>query len=448
MKLKVENFGKIKSACIDLNGYSIFVGDNNSGKTYLMQLIYGVTEALKSAHNLDCPLFEEPPFRLLPENVGILQDSVNRWLEKNKNTIVKNTFNSEIDIGSLSLEISPNDFANISVVLKIFSLSELENSKKEVVYSAEIDKTKSSYFCLEYDRIIYVFDNVLDQTTSVLRTFFLGILFSGVLYNHQLKSLFIPASRAGFNLVYRDLLAAMAKPNEYNLGSLKHQTPESKKMGLTKPVFDYLLFMQTYKPDADHYKENQAIIDFIEKHVIKGKIVRNGDEIRYVSENGVDLPLYLTSSMVNELTPIVHLLSSVDRFGRLYYDEIETSQHPTTQIQLARLMNRLVNSGINLIVSTHSDTMAALISNFVLMSFVENGISKAQELGYEAYDLLKKDCVHAYQFEKNEDGSTIVKELEKFINLGLGYDFSLFNRTNDLIYNDYLAIAGKNATIK
>ena len=24
MKLKVENFGKIKSACIELNGYSIF----------------------------------------------------------------------------------------------------------------------------------------------------------------------------------------------------------------------------------------------------------------------------------------------------------------------------------------------------------------------------------------------------------------------------------------
>lgn len=445
MKLKVESFGKIRSACVEMNGYSIFVGDNNSGKTYLMQLIYGVTEALKNIRDFECSLFENFPFRVNSENLIAFQDAVNEWLKKHKSRVVKDTFNSEIGIDSLSLKITQEDVEKEPVELKKIPLSEIEASKKKIRYPAEIDKSKESFFCLEYRNYIYVFENGHDRSLAFWRDFFVGILFEGILYGLASQTLFIPASRAGFNLVYRDLLAAMAKPSEFNLGLPALRLPESKKMGMTKPVFDYLLFMQTYKPDEERYKRNRDIIDFIEKNIIKGKIIRNGDEIRYISDEGVSLPLFLSSSMINELTPVVHLLSSVNRVGRILYDEIETSQHPTTQIQLARLMNRLVNSDINLIISTHSDTMAAAISNLVTLSFVENGLSKAKELGYEEEDLLKEDCVHAYQFEKNEDGSTTVNEIEKFINLGIGYDFSLFNKTNEKIYNDYLVVKRKDA---
>ena len=48
MKIHVENFGKIEYAEIDISNFSIFVGENNSGKTYLMQLIYGIISSLTS----------------------------------------------------------------------------------------------------------------------------------------------------------------------------------------------------------------------------------------------------------------------------------------------------------------------------------------------------------------------------------------------------------------
>lgn len=446
MKLKVENFGKIKSACVELNGYSIFVGDNNSGKTYLMQLIYGVTNALKNIYNFECSLFTNFPFYVNSENLKDFQGAVNKWLEKNKGWIVKNTFSNEISIGSLSLEIVQEDVENSYVELKNISLSEIEASKKKIRFSSDIDKSKNDFFCLEYRDYISVFESGHDRPLAFWRDLFAEILFERILFNKiGFQALFIPASRAGLNLVYRDLLAAIAKPNVYDLGRPEFRLPESKKMGVPKPVFDYLTFMQTYKPDEDHYKANKDIIYFIEKNIIKGKIVHIGDEIRYITDKGLVLPLSLSSSMINELTPVVHLLSSVDRYGRILYDEIENSQHPTSQIQLARLMNRLANKGINLIVSTHSDTMAAAISNIVMLSFVKNGLSKANELGYEKEDLLKKDCVHAYQFE-NENGLTVVKELEKFVNQGVGYDFTLFNKTNERLYEDYQIIARDDAS--
>ena len=47
MIIHIKNFGKIDSADIDLSSLVIFVGENNSGKTYVMQLIYGLIDLLR-----------------------------------------------------------------------------------------------------------------------------------------------------------------------------------------------------------------------------------------------------------------------------------------------------------------------------------------------------------------------------------------------------------------
>ena len=55
--LHIENFGKLKSAIIDLQDFILFVGDNNSGKTYVMQLIYGLYDYISSS-NIDIDEFK------------------------------------------------------------------------------------------------------------------------------------------------------------------------------------------------------------------------------------------------------------------------------------------------------------------------------------------------------------------------------------------------------
>lgn len=41
-KLKVSKYGKIESAEIETAPLTLFVGDNNSGKSYLMSLMWGI----------------------------------------------------------------------------------------------------------------------------------------------------------------------------------------------------------------------------------------------------------------------------------------------------------------------------------------------------------------------------------------------------------------------
>ena len=40
--INVKNFGKIKEARVNIGNFTVFVGNNNSGKTQLMELIYGI----------------------------------------------------------------------------------------------------------------------------------------------------------------------------------------------------------------------------------------------------------------------------------------------------------------------------------------------------------------------------------------------------------------------
>ena len=51
--LGVENFAKIEHAKVCMNRYTLLVGQNNSGKTFLMQLMQGVTSKLASLMDVD-----------------------------------------------------------------------------------------------------------------------------------------------------------------------------------------------------------------------------------------------------------------------------------------------------------------------------------------------------------------------------------------------------------
>ena len=74
------------------------------------------------------------------------------------------------------------------------------------------------------------------------------------------------------------------------------------------------------------------------------------------------------------------------------------------------------------------------------MSAKNNKYDLALKLGYDNDDILNNTNVHAYQFIIKQ-GKTIVEEIPNNILLGIGFDFSLFNSTNDKIYQDAIKLA-------
>ena len=112
--------------------------------------------------------------------------------------------------------------------------------------------------------------------------------------------------------------------------------------------------------------------------------------------------------MIGEITPIIECIMDGYSFGYVIIDEIESSLHPKKQREVARLLNRMRNIGYELLVSTHSDSMAAYINNLVIAS--------------------------------RKDGNSEVKELPVNKYPMEGVQFSLFNQNIDQLYRESMYI--------
>lgn len=259
--------------------------------------------------------------------------------------------------------------------------------------------------------------------------------------------IYLPASRSGIMLLYANYLSDNKKSDGLKKDGViieedaKNNT--ENKYGLTEPVYDFLMFLLKYKNSERAIDNNKSLISFIDQNIINGHLSKVGNAMRYQPDNSdTSISISLSSSLISELSPIYQVISGIHRFTYIMYDEIETCQHPTKQLQLARLLVRMINAGFKMIVSTHSDTMAAAINNLITLSFNENRSRLVSELGYEEADIIKSSKIKAYQFKIGDNGKTEVVEVGSHFSVGIGFDFDLFNTTNNKIYQDAKALAG------
>ena len=59
ISIGVEEFGKIKKAEIEMGRLILFVGENNSGKTFMMQLLYGVMSVIVKNSELSMKIVDK-----------------------------------------------------------------------------------------------------------------------------------------------------------------------------------------------------------------------------------------------------------------------------------------------------------------------------------------------------------------------------------------------------
>ena len=103
----VSNFGKIEHAEITLSDFTLFVGDNNSGKTFMMQLLYGVLKELRNAKPV-LKGIEEHGEKELTYGVEWLKNvetQMNDYLSKNKKKIIRGIFHKDIAVGQLYFQL-------------------------------------------------------------------------------------------------------------------------------------------------------------------------------------------------------------------------------------------------------------------------------------------------------------------------------------------------------
>lgn len=405
-KIKVNKFAKIESADVYLDEFLLFVGDNNSGKTLLMELIYGIVELIRKwkADYSNVKIVETEYVRYIrfaKEWYKDVESKINLYLKENKEKFLVDNFNNMIPLERVSIEFEEyEDFFYIATISSKVSLEkQYPNGEREIIFED-----------------LEVVDDIENSLAHRVLVDIIGM-------NEDEKQLFVPAARAGLQMLYRYMFAETTSINA----------------GLPLPIAEYLDFIQTYTKKANLDQEESNLIEFVEEQLLNGKLDYEKGQFVYKEKDSI-IPLNYASSMIHELSVLSTILMSNKKMGYIYYDEVENSVHPLLQGGVARALVRFCNLGKKMMISTHSDTMAGKLNNIILLSKIKNVAERNKKIG--KIGLTNKDMldntknVGVYEFIKTKDDKVKVVELEFMPYPRIGYEFGRFNENIDQLYDE------------
>lgn len=413
----VKKFGKIEQADVEVAPMTLFVGDNNSGKSYLMTFIYGLLNVrfyfenylfyeesvvfkncCRILDNMIPKEHEIQKYTLSCEEIGQFQQLINQILDDNKKKFILNLFNREMTIDELNIEF-PN---GMNVTLEVELDIDEENNEECVLLNQRVGR---SHKAVGY-RVSR--GKVRSGATGYrfLLSFIMQSMLDGGLGNRQMnKRVYLPTTRTGFLLTYKTLIGSAVQE--------KFTLQENDKNLLTKPNSDFLKELGSMDTTKE-MERFQSVIAFIEEHVINGHVSVSRTpvpDLAYIPEGlNQKLPLYVTSGVVTEMTPLLLFLKYVD-MGTLLFEEPEISLHLQLQWQVARVLIRLSNMGLPVFVTTHSDLIIRHINNMIKANEMENRETFLGQSEYGKDDLLSREDIRVYQFEVQENQMTNVHRL-------------------------------------
>ena len=335
---EVRNLGIIRGGEFTQKPLTVFCGPNNSGKTWAMYSLYYF-------------------YKLLPRVAKVERHSKDR----NPETISLERFNEHMSI----------------------SLPELFNTSSRELSDASF-RLKSNG---DWQQIV---EKAGDSTRAFL----------------------MPAERNGLHLFFRELrkrrthLLHRASREKVDFPELLSDVIHSR---YALPIADYIDWLNDLPERQKSKPENfHAHALLLGKKLVGGTYgvgTRSGS-IRFrpykLRRNGVRagfMGLHITSSMVKSLFGLwFYLENQASKGNILMIDEPELNIHPENQREIARLLARLVNAGLNIVISTHSDYIVREFNSLIMLS-QEQGEKLRKKHKYDQDEILKPEQVGAYLYD-------------------------------------------------
>lgn len=149
-------------------------------------------------------------------------------------------------------------------------------------------------------------------------------------------------------------------------------------------------------------------------------------------EQGREMPIRQASSAVSELAPLVLLLRHAARKGDLLViEEPESHMHPEGQVALARCIVRLVREGLNVIVTTHSVYIVERFSSYLRAGSM--AAAQRSRVGIDRGLYLEAGDMAPYLFEPGR-GGTAVRPIDHSPREGMSQEE--FMRVNEALHEE------------
>ena len=459
MKLSVKNLGPIKQGEIDLSKrFSVFVGYNNSGKTYMAQAVWTLFRYLYTSGIFTIPLkmtttFPQNLHELKKSGFELNEDNIKKlilFIEEHLKIETLNTFNSD-NLGkdfSLQLKGVFDSLKNNTIKIRVDDDSNnkyyhLEKAGDSFVFSVR-ETTKSEFY-----KATTSIDTHLDMGESIFDKLF--EIFTTVLGRNlgiTEPPFFLPANRSFYPTFYKEMVYNERLQNENRDKAIKEgQDIEKIKLLSRKPytspagVLINSVYQLNFKgsPMSQPKAYYEDLIEEL-KVIIGGRITESTKgngliEFSLALEDKNELEMHVASSSANQLATLyLYFKYWANASGNiLIIDEPEENLHPRNQIALLNILMKFANRNNNrVIITTHSPLMTDAVNNHLHLGYLSEKYNKnlatliqENNLDLDADAALAHKDIGIYFF----DGQNIKEyEVEEY-----GVDFKDFRKEQEKV---------------
>lgn len=447
---ELKNFGPIAHADIKLKPLTVFIGPNNSGKSYAALVVKSVLNQVEFPSHLPDVRYGPQTLLLdrdfligeLVRNAGLLdlEQSLSRGgrvaletssVEHLTHAAAEFAWTESLNIELLSsfgkpladLSAEPRRPSEIAFTLPNFTIRLRLDRKRDRFAFVQADLPKLDITASRVNDELEIVVEFPDDSTApqILRTGRLNYISEDkksqpeyivrLILNHIEKCLtridvywshYLPPSRSGLLAGHKALAAAVLKQASYAsmAATLIPDLPPTAANFLA----DLLTLPSGDGPFA-------TLCDEFQESMTSGQVVLEASQGRPFPDikyrfGKRQIPLHKASSMVSELAPLFLFLKYKVREGDvLIIEEPESHLHPGVQRKLAWLLTRLVRRGVRVLITTHSEYLLEQLGNFVMMSKIP-GRRREQTYGYakEDYLLPEEMATYLFKFDKRRKG--------------------------------------------
>ena len=410
MKIVVKNLGPLKQAEFELGELTIICGHNNTGKTYATYALYGFLSKWKDVLSIHVP--EKNINELLTE--GVTELNIQTFVN-DAHKILTNGCKSYTEMLPNIFASSPQHFINSNFKVHLDTSDIQSNSK----FERTIRAPKSWLFSISKKQnksevtISLLVEKEKVRIPNVIINRVIGDALKDILFGHLFPKPFIAsAERTGAAIFRKELNFARNRLLE-QMGMDKDVDPIEY---LDKAYSDYALPVNENVEFTRHLEETSKDESFILKEhtelladfsdIIGGQyIVTRNDELYFIPNSNKRMKLTMdeSSSAVRSLLDIGFYLRHVAQPGDiLIIDEPELNLHPENQRRIARLFSRLVNIGIKVFLTTHSDYIIKELNTLIMLNQDKAYLKELSlDEGYKSEELISVDKIRVYIAEKS-----------------------------------------------
>ena len=424
MTIRLKNLGILKHAEFSLGDLTIICGENNTGKTYATYALYGFLRSWREL--MDFSIGDAQIQRLLTE--GVLTIGLSQYVKTANQMLAEacKKYNHQLDEVFAATE---GRFRNSEFYIEV-EIPDIRNMK----YEREMMSTHSDnwepdgewhFSCIKRKGTEEVIFTLLAKNKRLRKEIlyhtanrFIHNRISDIIFCESPPFPILPfpfitsTERTGVAIFRRELnfarnrlLDEMAQANKVadsrdllSKGYQNYPSPIEANVEFTGQL-EYISKRKSFIT-----KEHPDVLEEFADIIGGDYSITQNDQLYYIPRGtGIRLTMDQSSSAVRSLLDMGFYLRYVAHKGDLLMvDEPELSLHPKNQRRIAKLFVRLVNLGIKVFVTTHSDYIVKELNTLIMLNHDKPHLKRiAKENGYRDDELISSDQVKVYMAQED-----------------------------------------------